>query len=170
MAAVALTSKMAERDNYLSELAREKKELKEMPKNEESEIREVFIEKGFSGKILDDIVGHVMANEELCISTMMKEELELKEVKQKEIYMGSFIVGISTLIGSFIPLFLYFFLPLKTALWPSLAVSAFFLFLIGIYKAKVTVGKPFKSGLQMALIGMGAAVVGFLIGRLFGAN
>ncbi|MCX6808309.1 MAG: VIT1/CCC1 transporter family protein [Candidatus Berkelbacteria bacterium] len=170
MAAVALTSKMAERDHFIAELAREKREIVEMPEKEESEIRCVYKSKGFDGKILDDITNHVISNRGLWLDQMMKEELELKPVTQKEIYTSSFVVGLSALVGSFIPLTPYFFLPIKTALWPSLAISAIILFLVGVYKAKMTVGKPAKSGIQMAIIGMTAALAGYLIGKLFGGH
>ena len=170
MAAVALTSKMAERDHFISELEREKKEVKEMPGREADEIRYVYKKKGFEGKILNDIVKHVTANQELWLNSMMTEELELKKVEQKDIYRGTWIVGVSALVGSFVPITPYFFLLMKTALIVTLIFSVIVLFLIGAYKAKYTVGKPFKSGLQMVLIGMSAAIAGYLIGRLFGAK
>lgn len=169
MAAVALTSKMAERDHFISELEREKKEMKELPEKEAGEIRAVYKKKGFSGKILDDIVSHVTADQGLWLDLMMKEELELKKVEQKEIYRGSLVVGLAALVGSFVPITPYFFLPMKIAIVVTLIISAIALFMIGIYKAKVTVGKPVKSGFQLAIIGMTAALAGYLIGRLFGA-
>lgn len=49
----------------------------------------------------------------------------------------------------------------------SLAVSGLVLFGVGAYKAKTYVGSWWKSGLQMLLIGTGAAIVGFLIGLIF---
>jgi VIT1/CCC1 family predicted Fe2+/Mn2+ transporter len=169
MAAVALTSKMAERDHYISELAREKREIIQMPEKEEAEIRRVYKAKGFDGKILDDITTHVMSSDKLWVDQMMKEELELKPVTQKEIYTSSFVVGLAALIGSFVPITPYFFLPIANALWVSLGVSVVVLFLVGLYKAKMTVGKPFKSGIQMVVIGMSAALAGYFIGKLFGA-
>lgn len=169
MAAVALTSKMAERDHYISELAREKSEIKSMPEKEEAEIRRVYKAKGFDGQILDDITTHVMSSDKLWVDQMMKEELELKPVTQKEIYTSSFVVGLAALIGSFVPITPYFFLPITNALWVSLGVSVIVLFLVGLYKAKMTVGKPVKSGIQMVVIGMSAALAGYFIGKLFGA-
>jgi len=169
MAAVALTSKMAERDHYISELEREKTEMREMPEKEASEIRAVYKKKGFDGKILDDIVTHVTQNKELWLDLMMKEELELKKVEQKDIYKGSFIVGLAALIGSFVPITPYFFLPMKTALIVTLVISTVALFIVGMYKAKMTVGNFYKSGIQMAIIGMSAAFAGYLIGKLFGS-
>lgn len=169
MAAVALTSKMAERDHFISELAREKREINEMPEKEEAEIRRVYKAKGFDGKLLDDITSHVMSSDKLWVDQMMKEELELKPVTQKEIYTSSFVVGFAALVGSFVPITPYFFAPIKTALWISLGVSVIVLFLVGMYKAKMTVGKPVKSGFQMVIIGMSAALAGYFIGKLFGA-
>lgn len=167
MAAVALTSKIAQRDHYKSELAREKREIKEMPEKEEAEIRKIYKDKGFDGKILDDIVTHIMANKECWVDQMMKDELELKEVTQKEIYVSSFVVGLAALVGSFIPLTAFFFAPIHIAIWISLAISVLTLLIVGAYKAKVTIGSPLKSAVQMAFIGMGAALTGYLIGNIF---
>ncbi len=170
MAAVALTSKMAERDHYWAELEREKREIKEMPEKEEGEIRDIYEKKGFSGKLLDDIVAHIISDDTRWVGLMMKEELELREIEQKEIYTSSVVVGFSALVGSFIPLTPYFFLPIHTALWVSLIISTIVLFFVGVYKAKLTVGKPMKTGFQMAIIGMSAALAGYFIGKLFGAS
>ena len=168
MAAVALTSKMAERDHYYSELEREKREIKEMPTLEKKEIRDIYQAKGFKGKMLDGIVEQITSNNEQWLKLMMKEELELTEIKNKDIYKGSFVVGFSALIGSFVPLTPFFLLPISSAIICSLTVSSIVLFFIGIYKAKSTVGSPLKTGIQMVLIGMGAALAGYYIGHLFG--
>lgn len=99
---------------------------------------------------------------------MMKEELEINEVKNKDIYIGSFVVGFSALVGSFVPITPFFFLPIHSAIPYSLIVSVVVLFLIGLYKAKTTIGNPFKTGIQMVVIGMSAALAGYYIGHLFG--
>jgi len=41
---------------------------------------------------------------------------------------------------------------------------------VGVYKARLTVGKPGRSGLQMALIGIVSALAGYAIGALFGVK
>jgi predicted membrane protein (TIGR00267 family) len=170
MAAVALTSKMAERDHFIAELEREKREMKETPEKEIEEIRTVYEKRGFDGKILDDIVDHIRKNSVLWLDLMMREELEIKKVEDKEIYTSSLIVGGAALVGSFVPITPYFFLPMKTALVVTLIISAIALFVVGVYKAKFTTGKLFRSGLQITIIGMTAALAGYLIGKLFGAQ
>ena len=166
----AVTSKMAERDHYFAELEREKREIIELPDREEAEIREIYAAKGFSGKLLDDIVKHIISDDKRWLDQMMTDELGLIEISQKEIYISSLVVGFSALAGSFIPLTPYFFLPIQSALVVTLIISAVVLFIVGFYKAKLTVGQPAKSGIQMAIIGMTAAIAGYLIGKAFGAN
>src|SRR3989338_6542222 len=51
MAAVAYTSTKAEEDYYKSELEREKREMKEMPKEERKEIQDIYHKKGFRGNL-----------------------------------------------------------------------------------------------------------------------
>jgi VIT1/CCC1 family predicted Fe2+/Mn2+ transporter len=38
---------------------------------------------------------------------------------------------------------------------------------MGVYKARVTVGKPFRSGLEMAVIGTLSAMAGYVVGLIF---
>ena len=52
------------------------------------------------------------------------------------------------------------------AIIAAIALSAVTLFGVGVYSAKTLIGDWRKSGLQMVAIGLGAAALGFLIGRL----
>src|SRR5512136_1654402 len=49
MGAVAYTSTLARRDHYLAELEREKREMRDVPEQEEEEIREILRKWGFDG-------------------------------------------------------------------------------------------------------------------------
>ena len=76
-------------------------------------------------------------------------------------------MGFSALIGSLIPLFPFFFWAVSWSIWFSIVIAALTLFVIGVYKARVTVGKPFRSGLQMAVIGTLSAMAGYVVGLIF---
>ncbi len=167
MAAVAYTSKMAEKDHYNAELKREKKEIEEVPEVETQEIRDIYKAKGFSGKLLEEITAHITKNKEIWLATMMREELGLYPINKKDVIISSIVVGSSALLGSFIPLIPFFFLSVKTGITVSLVVSASTLFFVGVYKGKTTVGRPMRSGVELAAIGMGAAIIGYGIGLLF---
>ncbi len=167
MAAVAYTSKMADREHYAAERAREVREIKQFPDIERQEIIDIYKTKGFQGKLLDEVVNHVTANEELWVNTMMRDELDLLPIAKRDVHVYSATVGLSTLLGALLPLVPYFFLPVHIALYVSLIVASLTLALVGIYKARLMLGSPLKSAAQMVLIGMGAAIAGYLIGLLF---
>ena len=167
MAAVAYTSKMADRDHYAAERAREVREVEEVPDVERQEIVDIYKAKGFSGKLLKDIVNHITSDKELWVNTMMREELELTPVVKKDAYNYSLVVGLSTFAGALLPLIPFFFLRVHVALVVSLVLSTATLAVVGVYKAKMNLLNPLKSVLEMVLIGMGAAIAGYLIGLLF---
>src|SRR3990172_7794380 len=83
--------------------------------------------------------------------------------------LDALIVGVSAILGSFIPLLPFIFLPISTALWVAVSVSAVALFFLGIYKARVLKLGLLRVGLEVTIIGMIAALVGYLVGLLFKA-
>ncbi len=170
MGAVAYTSKVAERDFYFSELEREKREMKEVPEVEREEIRQIYREKGFKGKLLEEIVQVITSDDKIWLETMMSEELKLNPVEKKRPYSAAAIVFFSTIVGSFIPIMPFFFLPIQTSIWVALGISAFALFIVGVVKAKLTVGKWGRSGLQMMVIGIVSALAGYGVGLLFNST
>ena len=174
MAAVAFTSMRAEQSFYESELAREKREIKEVPEMEKEEIREIYRQKGFSGKLLEEVTEKITSNEEVWLDEMMKFELGLQPVETKHALSSGVVVGAAAVVGSLIPLTPFFFLEkfalsINEAIWISLLISALTLFIVGAYKAKTTVGDWKKSGLEIAVIGTVSALVGYVIGQFFKA-
>ncbi|HLG25637.1 MAG TPA: VIT1/CCC1 transporter family protein [Candidatus Gracilibacteria bacterium] len=167
MAAVAYTSKVAERDYYFSELAREKREIKEVPDLETEEIREIYRQKGFKGQLLEKIVAVITSDEKIWLQTMMRDELDLSPVPRKRPYTAAFYVGFSAIIGSLIPLGPFIFFPIQTGIYISLILSAIALFIVGVVKAKMTIGSPGRSGLAMTVIGIVSALAGYGVGLLF---
>lgn len=168
MAAVVYTSKLAEADYYQSEYEREKWEIENFPESEKEEIRSLYKKLGFSGKLLDEIVRQLTADKDRWLEAMMNQELKLEPVERKEALKDGIVVGLSALAGSFIPLTAFFFLPVKSATIISLVISSITLFIVGYYKAKVTLGRNLiKQGLEMLVIGMVSALVGYFVGSLF---
>ena len=167
MGAVAYTSFGSDRDFYLAEKEREQKEISTRPEEERDEIREIYAAKGFKGELLEDVVSTITSNRETWVSTMMNEELHLQPVAQQSLMQSALVVTVATLIGHFIPIVPFMVVSRTPAIILAIALSAVALFAVGVYSAKTLVGDWRKSGLQMVAIGLGAAGVGFLIGRLF---
>jgi len=168
MGAVAYTSSKAERDHYLQEQERELREIRKNPKQEAQEVRDMYLLQGFRGKLLDDIVKKISSDEKMMLKFMMQEELRMAEAGSLNPVKEAVIVGVSAIVGSIIPLAPFFFMPLGTAVPVSLVISAVILFAAGVVKAKYAIGGWLRTGLEMAGIGMVAAIAGYLIGAALG--
>ncbi len=171
MAAVAYTSTFARRRVYLKQARRERQEMKDVPEEEKEEVKQVFRNWGYEGKELEDITKHIVKNPKAMLEFMMSHELDLAPVARSDATRSFLIVGTSTVLGSLTPLIPYLFVGtnIVAGTTASIIFSGSVLFFIGAYEAKTTVGSLFRSGLQMALIGLTAGVVGFLIGHFIGA-
>ena len=104
MAAVAYTSRIAEADYYQSELERERWEIENIPSGEKEEIKALYENYGFKGKVLDEIVVRLTSDKKIWLKVMMEQELKLEPIDRKKALPTAFIVGIAAFIGSLIPL------------------------------------------------------------------
>jgi VIT1/CCC1 family predicted Fe2+/Mn2+ transporter len=168
MAAVAYTSTRAEIEHYDSEVKRELWEMDNLPEVERQEIVDIYKKKGFGGALLRQVVDKVCSRRDVWLDTMMHEELGIENpsvgmtpLKQ------AVIVGVSAIIGSFIPITPFFFLGVTQAIEVSLVASLAVLFAVGAYKSKMTSGKWLNGGLELMLIGGAAGIAGYLVGTIF---
>lgn len=166
MGAVAYTSTLADADFYESERAREYRHIQDVPRLERDEIREIYEGKGFRGELLERIVETITANEDVWVAVMMAEEHQLTPTDRSRAFRSALVVGISAIVGSLIPLVPFAFLPVNESMLASVVVTALVLFVVGAYKARITVGRPYRSGLEMAVIGTASALVGYAVGAL----
>jgi len=169
MGAVAFTTTLADADLYQSEREREYRHIIETPHLEVKEIRDIYESKGFKGELLEHIVTTITANQDVWVAVMMAEEHQLAPIDRRTALRAALLVGFSAIIGSLVPLFPFMFLPVSTSMWLSVVITALVLFAIGAYKARVTIGKPMKSGFEMAVIGTLSALAGYLVGIILKA-
>lgn len=167
MAAVAYTSALADMDYYRAEVARETEEIRHSPAGKRQQIAEVFASWGFRDQLLEDAIDHITQDEKHWVEIVMAHELELQPVAETGVLTDAILVGLSAIVGSLVPLLPFFFMPPAIAVWIGMCLTAMVLFGVGVVKAHLTVGKPGRSGLQMAVIGMVAALAGYAIGALF---
>lgn len=167
MGAVAYTSALSQKDYYDAERKKEEREIEEIPEKEKDEIREIYAQKGFKGKVLEEIVTTVASDKKVWVDIMMAEELKIAPVNVKQVLRSSVVVTVATAIGHLIPLSPFFFTSHLSGLVIAIIVSAISLFAVGTYQALTLVGSWWKSGIRMVLIGLGAAAIGFAIAKLF---
>lgn len=163
MAAVGYTSFKAEKENYLRILEKEKEKIEKNKKLAEQEIKNIYKRKGFHNSFLNAIVKKVTSDKKIWLRTLLREEHEVVGNNDKPIKIAT-IIGFSAIVGSIIPLIPFLLLPVKSGIAVSIAVAIVVLFLLGAYKAKVTVGSWLRSGTELAIIGVGTAVISYIIG------
>ena len=169
MGAVAYTSTKAAVDSYNRELEREIREIKEMPDEERKEIRRIYMDKGFSGELLEKIVRHITSDKKLWLDTMMKDELNLTDSAFENPEKEALMVFAAAMVGSLVPLAPFFFVhDTITGIAISLIFSTLVLGAAGVVKARLTVGDWKKSALEMMFLGVFAAGIGYAIGKILG--
>ena len=151
MAAVAYTSTKAAHEFYESQLAREKKEIKEIPHMEVQEIRVIYHKKGFRGRQLEDIVKKITSNKKLWLETMMAEELKMFPEDYEKPLKSTAIVGLSAVIGSLVPVIPFFIFNVKLGMLYALVLSVAALFIVGSVKAKNRNSNCQKKGTYRAI-------------------
>src|SRR5213076_980115 len=168
MGAVAYTSTLARRDHYLAERGRELEEMRTMPELERQEVREILERWDFHGAELEELLEKIVSKPKAWLEIMMAHELNLAPVDSAQARKSAVLVGIAAIVGSLIPLvpFIVIGSSIFVGAIVSLAVSTLALFAIGWWKARTTIGRPTRSGVQMAIIGIASAVAGFGIAYL----
>lgn len=170
MGAVGYTSTVADRDYYAAQQVVERAAVRDDPDLECQEITDLYRGKGFSGTLLDQVVATITANRDKWVSTILEEERHLQPVANADVMRSSVVITAATLVGHLIPLFPFLFLSRGPALVLAVILSAVVLFGVGAYQAITRIGSWWRQGARMILIGLGAAGLGFAIGRLFHAS
>jgi VIT1/CCC1 family predicted Fe2+/Mn2+ transporter len=168
MGAVAYTSTVARRDHYAAEVEREKQEMVTLPDLEKQEVREILQRWGFEGSELEEMLQKITSKPKAWLEIMMAHELNIAPVDPAQARKSAILVGLAAIGGSLIPLlpFLVIGANILLGVAVSLVVSTVTLFLIGWWKARTTIGRPGRSGAQMAVIGIASAIAGFGIAYL----
>ena len=84
------------------------------------------------------------------------------------------VMGVFYVFGGAVPLSCYFLLPVDQAMIPAVVLTGISLFFVGVWAASFTRTSKIKSGLEMLLVSLAAAFIGYVIGYVvnvsFGTN
>ena len=102
---------------------------------------------------------------EKMLAEKVRGELGIGDRKTTPMREG-LITGTATAIGALIPVLPFLFLPVREAAWTSFAFSMFAHFGVGAARSVFTGRGIFRSGLDMFVVGLGVAAIGYGVGRL----
>ena len=167
MSVGAYLSSKSNKDNYQKYKQREYWEVDNMPESEREEVRNIYRAKGFTGKLLDQVVEVITSDKDRWVNDMMKEELEMMEDDKSPVIIG-LITYVSFISIGLIPLIIYvidYIKPIDKGLFAVTSIlTAMGFIIIGLLKAYVNQTKFWKGILETLFLGGIAALVAYYVG------
>ena len=153
-------------EHYASERAREQREVREIPADEEAEVMQALQQYGVQPEDARPLVEALKKRPEAWVDFMMRFELGLERPDPARALWSAVTIGGAYALGGFIPLLPYMLLKQAlTALVISSVVTVVALAVFGYVKGHFTGAGPARSAIQTVLIGGLAAGAAFLIAR-----
>jgi len=157
-------------DHYNSELKREYDEVDRVPDREREEVQEFFSNLGLSKDIQEKAVDEMTRDKDKWVDFMMKYELGLDRPDPERARKSAFNIGLSYIVGGFVPLSPYFFVTDGlTGLKISAVITLCCLFIFGYFKSKLTDVHPLAGAVRVMVIGALAAGCAFGVAKLIQA-
>ena len=135
-----------------------------MPEIERDELALIYEAKGMDRDSAHRIATQVMADPERMLAEQVQEELGIAESGTSPFREG-WITGLATAVGALIPVLPFFFLSRPSAVVVSFATSMLSHWLVGAARSVFTGRSVFRSGMDMFVVGLGVAVVGYYVGE-----
>jgi VIT1/CCC1 family predicted Fe2+/Mn2+ transporter len=145
----------------------EKEHIEKIPEGEREEIRQIYMNKGFSGDVLEEIVNTICADRQLWIETMLTEEHGVRRTSRNPLRAAVAIFISFVAVGS-MPLlpFLFSELQREAQFVLSATLAAVMFFSIGALKSWVFSKPAIRSGFATLLTGSTAAALAYLVGHV----
>lgn len=167
MAAGEYVSVSSQADTERADLDRERTELAEQPAAEHAELARIYVERGLSPELADQVATQLMAKD--ALGAHARDELGLHELTAANPLQAAWASAASFAVGAALPLGIVLLAP-HDALVPAIVGSSLVLLaVLGGVAAKVG-GAPLVTGIVRVLV-WGALAMGVTAGagRLFGA-
>jgi VIT1/CCC1 family predicted Fe2+/Mn2+ transporter len=170
MATGAYLSAKSEQEYYRKEWQREAWEVEHFPEGEAAELFEVYRGRGYSEEEARQLVTIQSREPQRWVQAMMVDELGMLADERNPLVNGlatflSFVVaGVVPLIVYLLGLFLS--IPAAASFPAALVLSGLALFTLGAAKVRITHLNPWRSGLEMLIVGGLAAGVAYVVGAL----
>lgn len=170
MATGAYLSSKSEQEYYEREWQREAWEVERFPEGERLELIEIYRNQGYSEEDAQKLVEIQSRDPQRWVKAMMVNELRLLPDERKPLLSGLATLLAFVIAGS-IPMLIYLvglFAPISpdVAFPISIALSGLALFGLGAAKVVITRLNPFRSGVEMLIVGGLAAGVAYGVGTL----
>lgn len=170
MAAGEWISVRSQRELFEREIAVERAELEQFPEEEQHELELIYRAKGFDQEQARALAEQIMADPEVALDTMVREELGLDPDDLGSPWLAAISSFLAFAVGAAVPLLPFLFAAGVGAVVVSSSLSAAALAAVGLAISVLTGRSGWRSALRQVLIGGVTAVATYLIGSAVGGG
>lgn len=164
-------SVQSSRELYHRQLEIEAREIRDTPEAETEELVQVYRAKGLRDHEARLVAERIMQDQDLALRTMAAEELGI----DPDDLGGSAWVAAGTsfalfAVGAIVPVLPFVFLSVRPGIAVSLMLSGLGLVGLGVAISRFTGRGAVRSGVRQLVLGLAAAGLTFLVGRILGVT
>jgi VIT1/CCC1 family predicted Fe2+/Mn2+ transporter len=163
-------SMLSQRELFEKEIAVEREHIATSPELERENLTRIYEDKGLNAAQAEAIASQLMSDPTVALDTIAREQLGLDPGElgsPRDAALASFV---SFSLGAAVPIVPFVLLQGSGAIWLALLLSGLGLFAVGALLSLFTARNPLVSGARMLGIGLGAATLTYVIGRLIGVS
>ena len=164
MGASGYLAAKSEREVYEHEIDMERAEVELIPEVERDELALIYESKGMDRTTAQRLATDVMSDPKLMLEEQVQLELKIGE-QQLSPFREGWVTGASTAIGALIPVMPFFFWSGTAAMIIAFTVAMASHFLVGAARSVFTGRSVVRSGMDMFVVGLGVAVIGYYAGE-----
>jgi VIT1/CCC1 family predicted Fe2+/Mn2+ transporter len=157
----------SEKEVHEHEIAMERDEVALMPEVERDELALIYEAKGIDREHAHALATQLMADPEQMLAEQVQEELGISEPDSSPL-REAWVTGTATAVGALIPVLPFFMFDGRTAVIVAFAISMISHWAVGAARSVFTGRSVFRSGLDMFVVGLGVAAVGYVVGEWIG--
>jgi VIT1/CCC1 family predicted Fe2+/Mn2+ transporter len=163
MGASGYLAAKSEREVFEHEIAMEREEIRLMPDLEREELSLLYQAKGIPEAQADALATQLMSDPDRALDEKVREELRIGEASSTPM-REAWVTGTATALGAIIPVAPLLVSTRLWAIWTSFALAMISHFAVGAARSIFTGRGVLRSGMDMFLVGLGVAVVGYVLG------
>ena len=164
MGASGFLAAKSEQEVYVNEIAMERDEIELMPEVEEEELALIYEAKGMTQERAREFAKEIMLSPDRALEEKVREELKIGEAHSTPLREG-WVTGLATAVGAFIPVFPFLLFRGSVAVWFAFALAMTSHFAVGATRSIFTGRGIVRSGIDMFVVGIGVALIGYLAGQ-----
>jgi VIT1/CCC1 family predicted Fe2+/Mn2+ transporter len=161
-------STKSQAEYYEAERRLERQHIRDYPELEHQEMRGYMAAKGLEGELLDRVLDRITSDPERFLDVMMREEFGHSPQTDRSPWVASGVIMAAFVVGALLPVLPFVFLDAGPGIVAASVLSLGALLLAGAVKAWVSGLGKLRSALEMAALGIAAAVITYGVGAMIG--